>query len=133
VSGNVIAVDFDRTLNHHEKWESVEHTGEPIPEMVEACKLAMARGYKVVIFTARVAPRADGSHIRAAEVIRDWTRRVFGRELEVTCTKTADIVEIWDDLACGIERNTGRFLSPSRVLGPQQALPGMTAHVKRKR
>jgi len=133
MSQNVICVDFDRTLSQYEKWESVEHTGEPVPAIVEACQLAMARGFRIRVFTARVAPRDDGSHVRAAEVIRAWTRQVFGRELDVTCVKGPDVAEIWDDRACGIEPNTGRFLSPSKVLGPQQALPGMASHVKRKK
>ena len=125
----LVAVDLDRTLAYYDKAKSrrpdgsfnTAYIGEPIPEMVEACKMLLARGHNFRIFTARVSPRPDGSDAVAKEVIVQWAMKVFGRYIEVTCIKSYEFDEIWDDLACSVEPNTGRFLVPSRVLGPPPA------------
>lgn len=125
----LVAVDLDRTLAYYDKAKSrhpdgsfnIAYIGEPIPEMVEACKMLLAQGHNFRIFTARVSPRPDGSHIEAGRVVEDWALKVFGRRVVVTCIKSYEFDEIWDDLACSIEPNAGRFLVPSRVLGPPPA------------
>jgi hypothetical protein len=118
-----IGIDLDRTVAYHEKWEGPGIIGEPITGIVEAAKLAMARGYEVRIFTARATPWRPVNELMVVHAaIREWTTRVFGRPLAATAVKDMDMIELWDDRAVGIEPNTGRFLSPSRVLGPQTEL-----------
>lgn len=63
---------------------------------------------QVRIFTARVS-HAD--HEQARFHIRKWLVKHFGdfgSEMEITCVKAADVVEIWDDRAVQVEKNTGR-------------------------
>lgn len=125
----LVAVDLDRTLALYDKAKSrhpdgrfnIHYVGEPIPEVVDACKMLLAQGHDFRIFTARVSPRPDGSHVEAGRVIEDWALKVFGRRVAVTCIKSYEFDEFWDDLAISIEANTGRFLVPSRVLGPPPA------------
>lgn len=132
-----IGVDLDRTLARMDEWTGPGIIGEPVPAMVEAVKLALARGFEVRIFTARACPdRPVGELTVVHAAIREWTTRVFGRPLRATAVKDSDMVELWDDRACGIAPNEGRFLSPSRALAPptQSELPGVAGpRVKRKR
>jgi len=118
-----IGVDLDRTLATYERWEGPGVIGEPVPEVVEAVRYALTLGYEVRVFTARVSPSHHPNEILVAIVaIRDWTTRVFGRELKATFVKDADMIEVWDDRAVGVEPNTGRFLSRSRILPAQKDL-----------
>jgi hypothetical protein len=96
--------------------------------MVERVKSWIAEGRQVAIFTARVAERSYSqsetsllvSQIIGAErlpaeivarerhLIEVWCERHIGQKLEVTCIKDFRCTELWDDIAVGVERNTGR-------------------------
>jgi hypothetical protein len=132
-----IGVDLDGTLAEYQGWHGPGIIGEPIPEMVAAVKMALAKGFEVRIFTARACPdRPIGELTVVHAAIREWTTKVFGRPLRATAVKDYEMAELWDDRCRQIEHNKGRFMSPSGVLGPsgpQQALPGMASHVKRKK
>lgn len=108
-----IAVDFDGTLATYDKWVSVEHCGDPIPSMVARVKAAHAAGHAIVIFTARAAARIDGSHKVAVHFVTKWCDKYLGFRPLVTAIKLPEIDLIWDDKAVGVEKNTGRFLSPA--------------------
>lgn len=103
-----IAVDLDGTLAHYDTWKGVEHIGEPIPNMVERVKKALAVGHHVSIFTARVA---DDHALRDDEVARlyieEWCLKHIGVRLPVTAVKSGYFTEFWDDRAVRIERNFG--------------------------
>ena len=108
-----IGVDFDGTLAYH-KWISIDHTGEPIPEMVEKVKGWLKAGMKVKIVTARVSgSKAEAK--RARKPVEAWCLEHLGVVLEVTCSKDFDMIELWDDRAVRVETNTGRQLSPSTI------------------
>jgi len=116
-----IGVDLDRTLATYEKWKGSEHIGEPVPNIMLAIRLAHYAGYEIRIFTARVSSSHPHDADEARRYIQQWCNLhgivlTLGYVPRVTAEKDASCVEIWDDLAVGIERNTGRFLSPSRVL-----------------
>lgn len=125
----LVAVDADRTLFHYDKARSrlpdgrfdINYLGDPIPGVVDACRMLLAQGHDFRIFTARAFPRPDGSHIDAIHVVEQAALKLFGRRIVVTCMKSFEFDEIWDDMAISIEANTGRFLVPSRVLGPPAA------------
>lgn len=51
--------DLDGTLAVYDKWEGIDHIGEPVKHMVDLIKKMHAEGKVVKILTARVAPRAD--------------------------------------------------------------------------
>ena len=51
--------DLDGTLAVYDKWEGINHIGEPVKHMVDLIKIMHAEGKVVKILTARVAPRED--------------------------------------------------------------------------
>lgn len=112
----IIAVDFDATLAFYEHGEfKKDELGEPIPEMVEKVKEALARGDKVVIFTARVCPGLDYERLLTATesylMVAEWTKKVFGQLLPITFIKLPEFSEFWDDKAKEVIPNTGAFLT----------------------
>ena len=50
--------DLDGTLAKYDKWEGIDHIGEPVKPMVDLIKRMHAEGKVVKILTARVAPRS---------------------------------------------------------------------------
>lgn len=113
MSGNVILVDLDGTLASYEKWDGT--IGAPVPLMVQRVKSWLSAGYLVRIFTARVAALhlddASSEEITEAadqyERVREWVREHVGCYLPVTAVKTFDVVEVWDDRAVRVTKNTG--------------------------
>jgi hypothetical protein len=103
VSGYIL-VDFDRTLSTYSDYESQGTSlGAPIPAMVERVKRWLASGHEVRVFTAR-ASRHDPEE---KEAIHAWCRRYIGEDLKIQNWKDFNCVAIWDDLAVGVEGNTG--------------------------
>lgn len=96
-----IGVDLDGTLAEYDGWKDGQ-IGKPIPAMVARVKKWIAAGQTVKIFTARI----DGAPEQVA-AIRAWTKKYIGTELEVTNVKTAGMIELWDDRAIQVEKNTG--------------------------
>jgi hypothetical protein len=112
-----IAVDFDGTLA-----KTVTHVwngplGEPIPEMLKRVQDVLNRGTQVKIFTARVALRDEDGNLQpmdgVAEIrerIEDWTEKYLGKRLDITCCKCHNVIEIWDDRARQVIRDTGQIV-----------------------
>lgn len=111
-----IGVDLDGTLAGYNGWVSEFHIGPPVPAMVERVKHALELGFTVKVFTARVYGLEGSALRKTAGLIFDWCQTHIGQKLDVTCIKDYQMIELWDDRAVGIERNTGKFLSPSNVL-----------------
>lgn len=114
-----IGVDFDGTLAHYDSWQGTK-LGEPIPAMVNRVKKWLAEGKEVRIMTARVSSRnqvvrlENGEEMwesRAHELaIQDWCEKHLGCRLKVTAEKDFQMVELWDDRAVAVEKNTGRII-----------------------
>lgn len=98
-----IGVDLDGTLAQYDKWRGIEHIGEPIPAMVERVKAWIAEGREVRIFTARIA-EDDPEVFR---IVRQWCLAHVGYPLPITCRKDFGMVELWDDRAVQVVKNTG--------------------------
>jgi len=96
-----ICVDFDATLAHYDGWKGHASVGAPIPKMLERVKKWLDEGIDVRIFTARADSPKD------VELIQDWCREHLGRILQVTNRKDFSTVEIWDDRAVQVQKNTG--------------------------
>jgi len=114
-----IAVDLDGTLA---KWYGIEITdydplkiGEPIWPMVNRVKKWLAEGKKVVIFTARVHPKHEEQVEITKGAIRKYCMELFGQELEITCEKSPNMKQIWDDRVVSVEKDTGRVLTQGIV------------------
>lgn len=104
-------VDFDGTLAKHQEGADVEHVGEPVPAMVERVKRWLSLGQEVRIVTARVGmTRPQPERERQISMIHAWCREHIGVELPVVCSKDYGMIELWDDRAIQVERNTGRTI-----------------------
>lgn len=51
--------DLDGTLAKYDKWEGIDHIGEPVKPMVDLIRKMHDEGKVVKILTARVAPRSN--------------------------------------------------------------------------
>ncbi len=109
-----IAVDFDRTLSYyegHKTWKMYQF-GPPIPAMYFRVKKWISEGHNVIIFTARVAPHGENYDIEGVRrAIQDWLQANDLPRLEVTCIKTPDIDQIWDNKAVSVKENSGLCVS----------------------
>jgi hypothetical protein len=101
-----IGVDLDSTLAHHEKFEGIETIGEPIGDMVQFVKQLLEQGKQVKIFTSRANIKGAGKYIAT------WLKDVAKLPpMEVTATKDAHCIAIYDDIAHRVEKNTGKILN----------------------
>ena len=102
-----IGVDLDGTLARHDTTTQFPKIGEPIPKMLERVKQMLNEGYRVKIMTARVAYDHQGFQ---EQLIKEWCEHYIGVELEVTCQKDYQMIQLWDDRAIRIEKNTGEII-----------------------
>lgn len=100
-----IGVDLDGTLAEYDGWKGISHVGKPIAAMVDRVKAWLTEGQEVRIFTARVSGPEGG---RAAHHIKLWLLEQGLPQLEITCLKDYQMVELWDDRAVQVIPNTGR-------------------------
>lgn len=115
-----IGVDFDGTLAHYDSWQGTK-LGAPIPKMVNRVKGWLAAGNEVRIMTARVSSRNQVMRLENGEdmweseshrkAIEGWCEKHLGRKLAVTAEKDFQMIELWDDRAVTVGKNTGEILS----------------------
>lgn len=99
-----ILVDFDRTLSLYRGWsKDGKNIGPPIPAMVERVIRWLKSGVEVRLFTARASRYEPGE----MAVLRAWCVTHLGKELKIQNWKDFNCIAIWDDLAIGVEANTG--------------------------
>ena len=96
--------------------------GEPIPAMVAKIKKVLAEGMRVKVFTARMADQENSVAIR--EAIANWTLEHIGTALEATNEKDPGTIEIWDDKARRVEKDTGKAAATQPVTPPNTPPPG---------
>lgn len=108
-----IGVDLDGTLAHYDRWRGIEHVGEPIKPMCDRVRKWLAEGREVRIFTARVSTgigKNSGKDETLADIaapIIAFSKREFGRALDITCIKDFGMIELWDDRAIRVRCNEG--------------------------
>ena len=106
-----IGVDLDGTLaDDTEKPYRPHVVGAPIPAMIVRVKAWIAGGFEVRVMTARVCDDEQDAREEIIKAIQDWTHEHIGVRLKVTNQKDYDLIELWDDRAVQIERNTGRLV-----------------------
>jgi hypothetical protein len=116
--GAWVGIDLDGTLAHHDHWRGHTHIGAPIPAMVAYVRELLARGLAVRVFTARVSTTNVEERGEIVDAIAAWTLTHIGKALATTCVKDYECVEIVDDRARQVERNTGVIIGthvPSTV------------------
>jgi len=105
-----IGVDLDGTL----AIEGPPYTlsiGKPILPMIDKIKVWLSEGIEVKIFTARVSATRNG--VTPAEnrrMIQDWLEIQGLPRLRVTAVKDFGLINLYDDRAYRVERNTGKIL-----------------------
>lgn len=105
-----IAVDLDGTLAEYNGWVDEFHIGKPVPEMVSKVRKAINEGTEVRIFTARISGDRQGVPVeKTIKIIEDWCEKHIGFKLPVSCTKDFHMIELWDDRAVTVIKNTGKF------------------------
>lgn len=104
-----IGVDLDGTLAHYDGWVSETHIGKPIAPMVKRVVAWLDQGIEVRIFTARVGTTKDDRDLSVVrKAIEDWCVEHIGYSLPITNLKDFGMIELWDDRAVQVEKNTGR-------------------------
>lgn len=101
-----IGVDLDGTLAHHEGFTAGK-IGAPVPRMLARVKRWLAEGIEIRIFTARIADPDRRVQAKVVEDIDAWCLEHIGQRLRVTNVKDFSLVELWDDRAVQVEKNTG--------------------------
>ena len=106
--GGYIGVDLDGTLAYHgDTWDGVS-IHEPVPAMLDRVKQWLADGVEVRIITARVAPTKDAREVtQQYSLIHEWCKKHLGRFLRIQAHKCPDMLELWDDRAVQVVRDTG--------------------------
>lgn len=94
-----VGFDLDGTLAMYSGWSNT--VGPAIPQTLNLLKAYLAHGFKVKIFTARA------SAPEAIPAVRNWVIANIGEELEITNVKDLGCLRIYDDIAVGVEFNTG--------------------------
>ncbi len=111
-----IGVDFDGTISEHESGASLSILGPPIPAMIKRVKFWLSLGWTVKIVTARVSTSYPHAEVYTQrQLVSDWTFEHVGRRLEVVSEKDGEMVELWDDRAVRVERNSARRVSQCSV------------------
>jgi hydroxymethylpyrimidine pyrophosphatase-like HAD family hydrolase len=95
-----IGVDLDGTLAGQHEGDEI---GEPVPAMIDRVKLWLEEGKEVRLFTSRAyAMTKEQLH-----AINEWLIQNIGETIPITCEKDPGCVQIWDDRAIQIIKNTG--------------------------
>lgn len=102
-----IGVDLDGTLAVYDRWKGETHIGEPIPRMVERVKAWLNEGQTVKIMTARVSMRTPEELAPVVGAIVKWLHAQGLPTLDITCVKDMHMIELWDDRAVQVVKNTG--------------------------
>jgi uncharacterized membrane protein (UPF0127 family)/ADP-ribose pyrophosphatase YjhB (NUDIX family) len=104
-------VDLDGTLATYKGWKGDEYIGRPIKRMYDRIKSWLDKGEQVKIMTTR-----GGNGDKAKQIVQDWTYAHFGVRLPVTNEKDHLMVDLWDDRAHRVQKNTGTKMAASSVL-----------------
>lgn len=108
-------VDLDGTIAHYTNFKGVSKIGKPIEgEALAQVKEWLKKGENVKIFTARASDPAAVKHIKK------WCKKYLGQELEVTNIKDTGMLDLLDDRAHRVEKNTGKIQATEQSFGGQQ-------------
>ncbi|WP_406706992.1 hypothetical protein [Sodalis sp.] len=96
-----IGVDLNGTLAEARTGQGTR-IGKPVVPMMQRIRRWLSEGRDVRIFTARAAT-ADG--VRA---VQNWLRTQGLPALTVTNMKDSEMLQLWDDRAIRVVKNTGK-------------------------
>lgn len=117
MSDGWIGVDFDGTLAIDDGYVGPNHVGGPVWPMIHRVKGWLNAGTEVRIVTARVGcsgkdngmgDKDDEAFVKKQRALLErWCVQYLGVALRITASKDFDMIELWDDRAIQVERNTG--------------------------
>lgn len=126
-----IGVDLDGTLADHQfVWPDI---GRPVPAVVARVRALLAGGQQVRVVTARAQTKGCGNYqpTRPPEMDWDQVNRIWawceehlGQRIPVQFWKDYEMLELWDDRAVAVERDTGR-LPGTAALARRRLRPGV--------
>lgn len=102
-----IGVDLDGTLAEI-TGSTGKRIGKPVQPMLDRVKRWLANGKAVNIMTAR---KLDQGQV---EELERWLKRYGIEKCGITNSKDPDMLELWDDNALRVERNTGKLCAGCR-------------------
>ncbi|MGQ8702258.1 hypothetical protein [Serratia marcescens] len=108
--GKWIGVDFDGVLATYSASQGTA-LGKPVPAMVSRVKGWLRDKHEVRIFTARAGDP------RQKKAVSDWLAENGLAGLTVTNVKDFDMLELWDDRAVRVVKNTGKPCSGCKYAG----------------
>ena len=100
MSKNWIGVDFDGTLAYS---AAPGKLGKPVKAMLQRVKDTIKGGTEVRIFTVRAQTAAGIADVRK------WLKLHGLDGLQITHSKDADMVDLWDDRARRVVKDRGEF------------------------
>jgi len=105
-----IGVDYDGTMVTHPSFvDPNDHGGKVVPKMRDRVVRWCMQGRRVKIMTARAAntnPNREQDIAPIRQHLKDNYPEVC-HNLEITAEKDYGMIELWDDRAIGIIRDTG--------------------------
>jgi len=121
-----IGVDLDGTLAHEiPDSQDPDQIGEPVQAMMQRVLAWIDQGQTVKIFTARA------SVPRQIILVKEWLKQHGLPDLEVTNAKDFKMIELWDDRAVQVTRNSGEPLSQQSPAG-RKSNPSVKIVARRK-
>ena len=102
-----IAVDLDGTLAHFKDTGNTLEIGLPVPLMLHKVQKWLKDNKEVRIVTARVNSEDNPYADRQRAEIEKWLLKYVGQKLPITCKKSHNMTELWDDRAVQVIPNTG--------------------------
>lgn len=115
-------IDLDHTMALYDRSSmGMGDIGEPIKPMIDFVNFLLERGDEVRVFTARAylppepSMRDYEDHMAAHVAIENFCMEQYGKRLTITCMKDPYCIRLFDDIAVGIERDTGRFLNEPHI------------------
>ncbi len=101
------AVDLDGTLAQYTDTGNLLEIGLPVPLMLQRVQSWIRDGKEVRVITARVNSEDNPHSSRQRAEIEKWLKKYVGKTLPITCKKSHNMMQLWDDRAVQVIPNTG--------------------------
>jgi hypothetical protein len=116
---DVAAVDMDKTLFYHEKWEGHEHFGELMPDAKWGLEELRRMGFKIMIWTTRRDKDLIEAQLKKYDLPYDYINENPNQAPDINPTKPVANYYIDD---CGVH-HTGWVKTITEIKQRQQTHP----------
>jgi hypothetical protein len=105
-----IGVDLDGTLVQYDERRGTEVIGDVAESMFRRVRTWMSEGLDVRLFTARA------TDAMLVSFLQPWLREHNLQDMPVTNRKDPGLMQLWDDRAVSVEKNTALILTPKQFV-----------------